>query len=157
MSSEPATTRLSEISIEPKTGAVSIGSALVLTPRGSIPPAIPSKVLKLRAIRDMHTGYVWHDFEGASFAGKPCILRVCILGNCITRVSLDFLQAEHSGPLWADRAEVMRQIAIARFALSGMLGRSFVNGAERFPWGSAHAGYDDKSGGVPSIGFRYDR
>jgi hypothetical protein len=156
MSAELAAFPSNEISIDPGTGALSVGSAMTLAPHGSLPPFETPLAITRRPPRDMRTGYFWHDFEGASFAGRPCIIRACVLQDRVVHICLDFLRTEASGPLWHDQAEVTRQIAMARFAFCGMLERSFATGSERFPWGIAYAVYDDKSGGVPGIGLRYD-
>jgi hypothetical protein len=155
MSSDSAAAISSEIIIDAETGGLSIGVARVLSPHAVVPRAILPNQLTLRAIRDMRTGYVWHDFEGATFGGRPCILKLCALEESLEEIDIDFLRSVPAEPPWANPAEVSRHIALGRFILSGLLQRSFATGLERFPWGIAYSVYDDKSGGIPRIGLAY--
>lgn len=145
-----------EIAIDAETGALRVGDMVAIHPHRPL-PRMP-KALRLRTIRDMRTGYVWHDYEGPNLGGQPCILRVCVHGTTgVERIDLDFIRVESGRPIWADPQEVLREIARGRFVLSGLLNRSFETGLEQFSWGKAYSVYDDRSGGVPHIGVWFVR
>jgi hypothetical protein len=140
-----------EVAIDPHTGILAVGSVAIFCPRRPLPNR--TEALHLLAPRDMRTGYVWHDYEGATFGGRPCVLRVCVFqGDGVQRIKIDpFLGVPH----WVNEMDTSRRVAIGRFILSNLLERPFETGTEHFPWGVAYSAYDDKSGAA-SIGLRYD-
>ena len=144
-----------EVRIDAETGSVTLPSDLELHPHGMVPTYWPSP-LQLRATRDMSNGYMWHDVEGANFAGEPCIVQVCSFLNSIERINFDFAWDWKVKELWRDQAEVQRQIELARVQLRAALKRPFARGTERFRWGDAYSVYDDRSGGIPHIGLWFD-
>jgi hypothetical protein len=146
----------SDLVVDASTGAILVGSSVRFVPHGALPSNIATDVLALGAVRDMRTGYFWHDFTGALFANRPCLLSVCTFGPEVVHIQIKFMRENESAPVWADHSAVLREIALGRATLAAQLGKSFATGTEWFPWGVAWSQYDDKSGGIPSIGVRYD-
>ena len=128
--------RRNDLVVEASTGVVCVGSEVRFIPHGVLPPDIPTEVLTLREVRDMRTGYFWHDFAGAVFADRRCWLSVCTLGVTIVHIQIKFRREGQKGPGWTDHSAVLGDIALGRAAFAAMLGKSFATGEERFPWGS---------------------
>jgi hypothetical protein len=108
-----------------------------------------------RSQTDHGNGYEWLVFGGVSFGGRPCGFSLCFHRGRLTQVhwGVSLPNAPQAGG-WPTREAIDAEIAFVRGILQQSLGRSFVSGEERFPWGIVWATFDSK-GFQASAGVRY--
>jgi hypothetical protein len=145
-----------EITIDPATGAVSIGEISLTLCEGLAYEAAKSELSSFRrGEQDHRNGYRWLHLHGLSFGGKPAGLGLCFFHNHLCELNWGVsLREDTSDTSWPTQEEYDREIAFHREMLRPMLSRPFSAGNERFPWGIVWAVFDAK-GGDASAGLRY--
>lgn len=145
-----------EITIDPTTGAVSIGEISLTLQEGISYVTAKAELSPLqRGEQDHRNGYCWLHLHRLSFGGKPAGLGLCFFNSRLCQLHWGVtLREDASDNSWPTQEESDREVVFLRETLRPMLSRSFSSGEERFDWGSVWAAYDMK-GGFASAGLRY--
>jgi hypothetical protein len=144
---------MTSFTIDPSTGAIHIGDAIVLEPRQRR-AAIEAEVSAwLAHSNDMGNGYAWLHLRGLRFGGHEAGLALCFHDGRLEQASWNVdLPGATLEDGWPTQAAIDDEIAFVRRVLTDDMGLP----PGETSWGEVWSAFDAK-GCIASNGLRYRR
>ena len=144
------------IAIDPRTGAICLGTDIRLEPfqsRRAIEPLVADLIVQRQ---DHGNGYEWLYLGGLGFGGHPASLSLCFHGGRLERASWNVMLP--GAPLqdgWPTQEAIDAEVDFVRTLLARE-GLALDGGSRSCAWGSLWSEYDPRAG-LASHGLRYLR
>ena len=139
--------------IDPETGIIRIGDAVVLKPHQTAAMIEPRVADWLTRSSDMGNGYAWLHLQGLSFGGHPAGLALCFHDGRLEQLSWNVdLPGAALEDGWPTREAIDEEIAFVRGILTADMGLR----PGKTAWGEIWCDFDAK-GFLASSGLRYRR
>ena len=144
------------IAIDPRTGAIGVGTGVRLEPfqsQRTIEPLVADLIVQRQ---DHGNGYIWLYLDGLGFGGQPASLSLCFHGGRLEQISWNVMLP--GAPLkdgWPTPEAIDAEIQFVRDVLARE-GLALDGGTRNCAWGSLWSDYDPRAG-MASHGLRYVR